>query len=199
MNFLAHAFLAGPDPEAVLGSLMGDFVKGPLRGRFPPALERALAQHRAVDSFTDAHPVVRASRARVAPPHRRFAGIVVDMYYDHFLARDWDAFADEPLAGFTARVYAVLHAHQARLPERLRRIAPSMARLDWLGSYRHVEAVHAALDRMGERLRRGDALLGAGEALLPRYAALRADFHAFFPELVRYARAYGGRAEQLGV
>ena len=191
MNFLAHAFLAEPHPEAVLGSLMGDFVKGPLTGRFSPELERALAQHRAVDSFTDAHPVVRASRARVAPPHRRFAGIVVDMYYDHFLARDWDALADEPLATFTARVYGVLLAHEARLPERLRRVAPSMVRLDWLGSYRQVESVHAALDRMGERLRRGNGLLGAGAAQMAQYSALEADFRVFFPELVRFARAHG--------
>ena len=188
MNFLAHLYLAERDPEAILGSLMGDFVKGPLAGRFPPVLGRALAQHRAVDTFTDAHPVVRASRARVAPPYRRFAGVVVDMYYDHFLARDWDAFADEPLATFTARVYAVLLAHEARLPDRLRRLAPSMARLDWLGSYRQVESVHAALDRMGERLKRGNALAGAGQALMTHYDAVEREFRAFFPELVRFVR-----------
>ena len=190
MNFLAHLFLADRETEALLGSLMGDFVKGPLMGRHPPVLERALAQHRAVDTFTDAHPIVRTSRARVAPPHRRFAGIVVDMYYDHYLARHWDEFADEPLAVFTARVYAVLLAEEARLPDRLRRIAPSMARRDWLGSYRYVESVHAALDRMGERLKRGNGLLGAGEALMPHYAALEADFRAFFPQLVRFARIH---------
>ena len=190
MNFLAHLFLADPQPEALLGSLMGDFVKGPLTGRHPPVLERALAQHRAVDTFTDAHPIVRTSRARVAPPHRRFAGIVVDMYYDHYLARHWDEFADEPLAVFTARVYAVLLAEEARLPDRLRRIAPSMARRDWLGSYRYVESVHAALDRMGERLKRGNGLLGAGEALMPHYTSLEADFRAFFPQLVRFVRLH---------
>jgi len=154
-------------------------------------LARALAQHRAVDRFTDTHPVVRSSRARVAPPHRRFAGILVDMYFDHFLARHWDDYADEPLDTFTARVYAALLAHEARLPERLRRIAPSMAQRDWLGSYRHVEVVHAALDRVGERLKRGNALLGAGAALMPHYAALEADFRVFFPELVRFARGHG--------
>ena len=196
MNFLAHLFLADTHPDALLGSLMGDFVKGPLVGRYPPALERALVQHRAVDTFTDAHPIVRTSRARVAPPYRRFAGIVVDMYYDHFLARRWGEFAIEPLADFTARVYAVLLAQEARLPERLRRIAPSMARRDWLGSYRAVESVHIALDRMGDRLKRGNALLGAGEALMPHYAALDADFRAFFPELVRFARRYDEPAKR---
>lgn len=188
MNFLAHLYLAGPEPEALLGSLMGDFVKGPLEDRYPPGLARALAQHRRVDTFTDAHPLVRASRARVAPPRRRFAGILVDMFYDHFLARHWDDYGTEPLERFTARVYALLREQEPLLPERLRQIAPRMARHDWLGSYRRVEAVQVALDNMGERLKRGNALRGAGAELSANYAAFGQDFRAFFPEVVRFAR-----------
>jgi acyl carrier protein phosphodiesterase len=188
MNFLAHLYLADRRPDALLGSLMGDFVKGPLAGRFSPELTRALSQHRKVDAFTDAHPTVRASRARVAPPRRRFAGLMVDVFYDHFLALHWEDYADQPLEAFAREVYALLRAREAMLPERLRRIAPLMAQFDWLGSYRRVEAVHVALDRMGERLKRGNALLGAGVELTANYAGLEADFRAFFPELVRFVR-----------
>jgi acyl carrier protein phosphodiesterase len=193
MNFLAHLYLAERQPDALLGSLMGDFVKGPLEGRFSPELTRALAQHRKVDAFTDAHPIVRASRGRVAPARRRFAGILVDVFYDHFLALHWEDYADEPLEAFTREVYSLLRTREAILPERLRLIAPLMAQLDWLGSYRRVEAVHVALDRMGERLKRGNALLGAGEELTANYAGLQADFRAFFPEVVRFAEDLGSR------
>ena len=193
MNFLAHLYLADRRPEALLGSLMGDFVKGPLAGRFPPELAQALAQHRRIDAFTDAHPIVRVSRARVAPARRRFAGIMVDVFYDHFLALHWEDYADEPLEAFTREVYALLRTRAAILPERLRQIAPHMAQLDWLGSYRRVEAVHEALDRMGERLKRGNALLGAGQELTANYAGLEADFRAFFPEVIRFAEDLGSR------
>jgi acyl carrier protein phosphodiesterase len=188
VNFLAHLYLAGPEPQALLGSLMGDFVKGPLAGRYPEPLTRALVLHRRIDSYTDAHPVVLGSRARISAPRRRYAGILVDMFYDHFLARDWAAWSPDPLDRFAARVYALLHEHIELLPERLRSIAPRMAQADWLGSYAQVEAIHEALDRMGERLRRGNALLGAAAELTGAYEALESDFNAFFPELVSFVQ-----------
>jgi acyl carrier protein phosphodiesterase len=189
MNYLAHLLLAGPEPEALLGALMGDFVKGPLGVQYPPAITRALVLHRKVDSFTDAHPVTAASRARISPERRRFAGIMVDLFYDHFLARDWAAHATEPLDTFTRRVYALLERHTPLLPDRLRLIAPRMAKYDWLGSYAEIESIHTALDRMSLRFKRENRLAGAGAELDANYAALEADFRGFFPDLVRFARA----------
>jgi acyl carrier protein phosphodiesterase len=189
VNFLAHAYLAGSSDHAIVGSLMGDFVKGPLRDRYGAEITHALALHRRIDTYTDSHHVVRQSRRRVSPPRRRFAGILVDMFYDHFLARHWDEYNDMPLERFAARVYAALREHHALLPERLQAIAPRMAATDWLASYRHVEAVGFALDRMGQRLKRGNALLRSSEELLANYDAFDADFHTFFPEVVRFARA----------
>jgi acyl carrier protein phosphodiesterase len=128
MNFLAHLYLADRRPDALLGSLMGDFVKGPLQGRFPPELTRALSQHRKVDAFTDAHPMVRVSRARMPPARRRFAGIMVDVFYDHFLALHWEDYADQPLEAFAHEVYALL---------RTRRCCPSAcggSRRSWRSS-----------------------------------------------------------------
>ncbi len=188
MNFLAHVYLAGGSDHAIVGSLMGDFVKGPLSGRYGTEITRALTLHRRIDAYTDAHHVVRESRHRVSPARRRFAGVLVDMFYDHFLARHWDEYNHVPLQRFTARIYAVLREHHALLPERLQDIAPGMAAADWLGSYRHVEAVGLALDRMGQRLKRGNALLCSAEELLAHYEAFDADFRAFFPDVVRFAR-----------
>jgi acyl carrier protein phosphodiesterase len=188
VNFLAHAYLAGSSGHAIVGALMGDFVKGPLRDRYGTEITRALALHRRIDTYTDSHHVVRQSRRRVSPTRRRFAGILVDMFYDHFLARHWDEYNNMPLERFTARVYSALREHHALLPERLQNIAPRMAATDWLGSYRNVEAVGFALDRMGQRLKRGNALLRSSEELLANYDAFAADFHTFFPEVMRFAR-----------
>jgi acyl carrier protein phosphodiesterase len=192
LNFLAHLSLAEPGPLGLLGSLMGDFVKGPLPGRHPAPLARALWLHRRVDSFTDAHPLVRASRDRIRPPYRRFAGIMIDVVYDHFLARDWARYSDEPLAGFTSRVYALLEAHGEILPARLRAIAPLMAGGDWLGSYAHIDAVEGTLERMGGRLKRGNALRGCGGELRREYAQLERDFHAFFPVAMAFCDSLQG-------
>jgi acyl carrier protein phosphodiesterase len=188
VNFLAHAYLAEGSDHAIVGSLMGDFVKGPLGGRYGAELTRALVLHRRIDTYTDAHDVVRQSRHRVSPARRRFAGVLVDVFYDHFLARNWDEYCDVPLERFTAHVYAVLREHHALLPERLQHIATRMAATDWLASYRHVEAVGSALDRMGGRLKRGNALLRSAEELLAQYDAFEADFRIFFPDVVRFAR-----------
>ena len=170
---------------------MGDFVKGPLDGRHGPALSAALALHRRIDSYTDAHPTVGASRARISPLRRRFAGILVDVFYDHFLARHLDDYSPVPLGQFTARVYWILSAHSNRLPERLSHIAPRMAQADWLASYRHLEAVGEALDRVAQRLKRGNPLLGSTDELVSNYAALEEDFRLFFPDVIRFASTEG--------
>jgi acyl carrier protein phosphodiesterase len=188
VNFLAHAYLADGSDESLVGSLMGDFVKGPLDGRHGPELTRALVLHRRVDSYTDFHPVVIGSRNRVSPARRRYAGILVDLFYDHFLARHWKDYSDRALEAFTAGVYAALRHNHALLPERLQLIAPRMAAMDWLASYREVNAIGLALDRMGERLKRGNAMLGSAAELTANYDAFETDFRVFFPDVVRFAR-----------
>jgi acyl carrier protein phosphodiesterase len=188
LNFLAHLYLSDGSDEGLLGSLMGDFVKGPLGDRYPPGITRGIVLHRRIDSFTDAHPVVLRSKARMSVERRRFAGIMVDMFYDHFLARYWDEFSAENLDRFARRAYAVLLREEALLPERLRTMAPFMAQGDWLGSYAEVEAIHTALDRMGRRLKGENRLLGSAAELERHYDALESDFREFLPEVRRYAR-----------
>ncbi|MEO8630742.1 MAG: ACP phosphodiesterase [Betaproteobacteria bacterium] len=187
MNLLAHALLSDGTTDGLLGSLMGDFVKGPLDERYRAAIRHGLVLHRRVDSFTDAHPVVAGSRARIIGARRRYAGILVDMFYDHFLARHWDDYSAEPLERFTTRVYAALLSHKHELPERLQQLAPNIASADWLGSYRDVAAIGIAVDRLGQRLTRGNALLGSVAELVSNYDAFRTDFRRFFPDVVLLA------------
>ena len=189
MNYLAHLYLSEPTEEAWLGSLLGDFVKGPLDGRYGEEITRAIALHRKIDSFTEAHPVVLQSKERVSAGRRRYAGIMIDMFYDHFLAKYWHEFQDEPLDEFSAKIYAILGQRHAMLPERLQQMAPHMAQWDWLGSYADVGSICTALNRMGQRLTRENGLLNSTDELVANYKQLEADFRAFLPEVLRFARS----------
>lgn len=195
MNFLAHAVLAGDAEADRVGGLMGDFVKGPLPAGLPPALASGVALHRAIDGFADRHPAFIASRARVSPARRRVGGVLVDLFYDHLLARDWDDYCPEPLDTYAARLYAALDAHAARLPEKAREIAGLMRRNDWLGSYRDVAAVGRVIDRMAVyRLSRANPLGGGIEEFIADPAGFEADFRAFLPDALAFAARW--RAER---
>ncbi|MDX5362914.1 MAG: ACP phosphodiesterase [Pseudazoarcus pumilus] len=190
MNFLAHAWLAGEAPADRLGGLMGDFVKGPLPGGLPPDVAEGVRLHRAIDSFADTHPAFRSACARVPAGRRRAAGILVDMFFDHFLARHWQHFSSQPLPRFTAEVYGLMRAHHPLLPPRLQRILPWMIEDDWLASYAEVDAVAWALDRMSQRLSRPGLLAGAGSVLREEYPALESDFLAFLPAARDFAEQH---------
>lgn len=197
MNYLAHLYLSEPYDEAWLGSLMGDFVKGPLDDRYGSEITRAIALHRKIDVFTDSHPVVLQSKARMSANRRRYAGIMVDMFYDHFLARHWTDFHEEPLAVFTKRVYRVLERYHAVLPERLQRVAPMMAQWDWLGSYAEIGSIYTALDRIGQRLKRENPMMNSADELVGNYAKIEADFRTFLPDVLGFARGPGTRPGSL--
>ncbi len=192
MNFLAHAWLAGDDSAHQLGGLMGDFVKGPLPAGLPADIAAGVALHRRIDVFADRHPAFRRSRKRISPARRRAAGILVDMFYDHFLARHWRAFHPQPLPDFTARMYALMDAHRPVLPSRLAGLLPSMREDDWLASYRSTETVAFALDRMARRLSRPELLLGGGAELDVHYTGLEGDFFAFADDAATFAAAQRG-------
>jgi len=183
MNFLAHALLAGPADADRIGGLMGDFVMGILPAGLPPDLASGVALHRAIDSFADRHPAFIASRARVSTLRRRVSGVLIDLFYDHLLARDWPRHASGTLDQFTTQLYAALADYTALLPERAHEVADLMRRNDWLGSYRHVEAVGLAIDRMSVyRLRRANPLAGGIEEFLADAQGFEADFQHFMPD-----------------
>ncbi|CAI8851060.1 acyl carrier protein phosphodiesterase [Pseudomonas donghuensis] len=188
MNYLAHLHLGGQQPEQLLGSLYGDFVKGPLQGRFPPTLEAAIRLHRQIDVYTDSHPLVLAALARFARERRRYAGIILDVFFDHCLALHWQDYAEQPLGQFTDRVYRVLAAEPA-LPGRLAQIAPYMAANDWLGSYREFAVLEPVFRGIARRLSRPEGLDGAVEEVAALYQPLLDDFRNFYPQLQRFARA----------
>jgi acyl carrier protein phosphodiesterase len=188
MNYLAHFYLAEQSSQGLVGSLLGDFVKGRLDNRYPETVRRGIALHRAIDSFTDAHPLHLDSRNRISKERRRYAGIIIDVCYDHFLCKHWSKYSDESLADFVARVYNVLGERPGDLPERLQRILPHMIADDWLASYAELENVGRAIDGIARRIPRRNPLAGALLEIESNYAALDGDFQRFFPALNREAR-----------
>lgn len=186
MNYLAHLHLGGDAPAQLLGSLYGDFVKGPLAGQWPADIEAAIRVHRRIDAFTDSHPLQAQARSRFPSAQRRYVGIVLDVFFDHCLARHWADFAHVPLPSFTDRVYRVLAA-EPRLPERLAQIAPRMAAQDWLGSYREFAVLEQVLAGIDRRLSRPGQLLGCLDALHQLYAPLSEDFLQFYPQVQAFA------------
>ncbi len=188
MNFLAHLFLGPAGPQQALGSLLGDFVKGPLASiELPDAVCHGIWLHRQIDSFTDSHGLIARSKDRVSPARRRYAGIMVDMFYDHLLARHWSHFSQQSLAEFTGQMYQAVESQQALLPERARRVLLRMAQEDWLSSYAELDNLHLALNNMARRLRPGNPLTGSASELERDYSGFEADFFQFMPHVIDFA------------
>jgi acyl carrier protein phosphodiesterase len=188
VNYLVHLFLAGDNPHYLVGHMLGDFVKPREIAAYPPEIRAGIRMHQRVDAFSESHPVFAASRRRFEPPYRRYAGILVDLAYDHLLARHWGDYSpDVSLAEFTQRAYAVLREHRAILPDRLQRMLPYMIEDDWLCSYRELENIGRALRGIAHRLRRENPLPTAMAALQAAYSGLESDFRLFFPDLVEFA------------
>jgi acyl carrier protein phosphodiesterase len=192
VNYLAHLLLAEPGEEARLGALLGDFMRGQQLADLAPAVQEGVRLHREVDRFTDAHPVFLRSKARLDPRVRRFAGVIVDVFYDHFLASRWEAWCEQPLSEFAADVYGMLERRLPELPPRMQYVVPFMIQQDWLTSYRETRHVERALRGMSRRVKRENPLAASAAELEAHYPALGGDFDEFFPQLVT-AHA-GGRA-----
>ncbi|WP_339100186.1 ACP phosphodiesterase [Pseudomonas atacamensis] len=193
MNYLAHLHLGGQQPQQLLGSLYGDFVKGAALEDFSIQAQEAIRLHRRIDAFTDSHPVVRKALERFSVTRRRYAGIALDMFFDHCLASNWEQYADQPLEGFTQKVYGLLEAEPA-LPERLAQIAPLMISEDWFGAYRDFSMIGHGLEVISRRLSQPDGLLHAYEELTSLYLPLSEDFKEFYPLLRQYAQSRLGEA-----
>jgi len=195
LNHLAHALLAAPDDDVILGSLIADF----LRGAVDPAMARGvrigIALHRSVDVYTDAHPEVVAARARFEPPYRRYAGILLDMWFDHLLARGWARYGDGSLHAFSQRVQALLAQRKAEVPQRMHSFVRYLHAHDLPERYREREAIADALHGLSTRLSRANPLAESLPVLETLAVPLEAHFAAFFPDLAAHASAERDRLD----
>jgi len=196
VNFLAHFHLAWPDEGMVAGGLEGDYYKGALRGQLPEAIERGVRLHRAIDAYTDEHPVVASLRRDFPVGLRRYAGILIDLSFDHFLSKYWEHYCDIPLGQFNARVYSALLAQEHALSDGSRRMLARMVEHDILGLYLDWETVPASAARIGQRFRRGNPLADVGRDLAPVRARLEGAFLEFYPELRAFSASHSDRLNQ---
>jgi acyl carrier protein phosphodiesterase len=188
LNYLAHLYLADDSDDSLIGNLLGDFVKGRPGRQYNADIVAGIIFHRKIDVYTDAHPMMRASRSRITPQMSRFSGIIIDVCYDHFLARHWQRFSDQDLTVFIQRAYQVLQTNRPILPVRLQRILPFMVSEDWLGRYIELKSVGTTLDRIARRLTRGAQFKGAIVEVEKNYRQIEGDFLSFFPDLIEFSK-----------
>ncbi len=184
MNHFAHLVLSQPTVESTVGNLLGDFARGLDQQKLSPAVLAGLQNHRAVDRFTDNHPLVRNMKRVFSPARRRFAGIALDIYFDHLLINHWDRFEKRSLEGLITGFYQRMTAGRDLMPaENMRQVTRRMIEHDWFGSYREIDSVAEALNRVAGRIRFANPFDNSIDDLLQHHNLIRDGFFKFYPQL----------------
>jgi acyl carrier protein phosphodiesterase len=183
MNWLAHIALSEPTPEFRIGNVLADLLQITEIRQLPEAFQAGIARHRAIDSFTDKHPVFRQSVARLDPHFRRYGFVVMDIFYDHFLSARWSEHYATPLREFVGQFHEDVETCRDAIPTTAYTILRRMRAADWLTSYGDLNGVRSTLDRMSLRLKRPFDLGSATDELQRNYMELEQDFAAFFPQI----------------
>lgn len=183
MNFLGHLYVSGEDPLVIVGNFMADGVKGRDLSGWPAKLQQGIRMHRHIDSFTDTHPLTLQGRERLREHCGHYAGVALDLFYDHVIASNWSAIHDETLENFAQRMYALLGAHSDVMPDRARHMLPYMVEHDWLNTYATLPGIGGALAGLAKRSGAGAQLAGAETVLEEHLSAYTEECLAFLPQL----------------
>ncbi len=189
MNFLAHIYLSFNDPQLALGNFMADSIRGRDYGHLPQRMQEGILLHRSIDTFTDTHPIPRKSSKRLHSGYSHYSRVIVDIYYDHFLAVHWNRYHPEPLSAFVSEFYALLQEQREWLPAEVRRLMPHMIRDNWLVSYAHLEGIGRVLEGMNRRTGNKSGMQHAIHDLQEHYESFENEFEAFFEELIIFSRS----------
>ncbi|MGS0536392.1 acyl carrier protein phosphodiesterase [Pseudoalteromonas sp. SaAl2] len=191
MNYLAHLYLAKPTADSHFGNLLGDFGGRKHIEQLPTTVVNALDNHYLVDKFTDAHPLVKEAKQYFSPGRKRFAGVAIDVLFDHFLIQHWHAFNTQPLCDFKQMSYGFLQQRISVMPGKMQRVVTSLTENDWFKEYETLDGVGLALDNIATRIRFSNTFTGAAEDITRHYTELDAIFLAFFPELIKHVNQRG--------
>ncbi|MEO8253742.1 MAG: acyl carrier protein phosphodiesterase [Flavobacterium sp.] len=186
MNFLAHIYLSGNNDFIKIGNFMADGIRGKQFETYPLAIQKGILLHRAIDTFTDAHPIFRESTKRLHERYHHYAGVIVDIFYDHFLAKNWNNYSDQTLEKYVASFYESLHENYTLLSERTQKMLPIMEQENWLLSYQSIEGIHQILTQMDRRTKNSSNMRFASEELHLYYGAFEKEFTLFFEEIKTY-------------
>ena len=190
MNYLAHLYFAQPNADSHFGNLLGDFGGKNHAKRLPIAVRQGLENHYLVDRFTDSHLAVKQAKRYFSPPRRRFAGIALDVLFDHFLIRHWSYFHETPLSQFKRNSYALLNENLAIMPSKMQLVVTRMTNNDWFKEYETVEGIGFALDNIAKRIRFTNKFSGSIEDINCNYQELEALFLDFFPKLIEHVKIH---------
>lgn len=188
MNFLAHIYLSGDNDLIKIGNFMADGIRGKHFESYPLEIQKGIILHRAIDTFTDAHPIFRESTKRLHQNYHHYSGVIVDVFYDHFLAKNWMKYSDENLEVFVELFYQSLHDNHTILSERTKGIMPYMIEHNWLVSYQTVEGINRILTQMDQRTKNESKMRFATNDLSEFYLEFENEFANFFEELILFSK-----------
>lgn len=183
MNFLAHIYLSGDNDLIKIGNFMADGIRGKQFENFPLDIQKGIILHRSIDTYTDAHPIFRKSTKRLHVKYHHYAGVIVDIFYDHFLAKNWTKYSEVSLIDFVERFYQSLHENHTMLTERTKRMMPYMIEHNWLVNYETLEGIGAILSQMDIRTKNQSKMRFAKTELWEFYPEFELEFTYFFEEL----------------
>lgn len=186
MNFLAHLYLSGDNEEVITGNFIADHVKGDSVMKYSVGIQSGIRLHREIDAFTDSHPVFLKTRERLNGNYRKYAGVVADMFYDHFLSAEWKSYSDESLEGFTDRMHSIIIKRFPILPDKSQRFIAYMKKFNWFTGYGTFEGLGRALNGMAIRTPFKSGMENAVQDLKAHYHLYREEFQQFFPEIIDY-------------
>lgn len=184
MNFLAHIYLSGSDPMLTIGNFIADHVKGKAIDLYPEEIQKGIILHRKIDFFTDHHPVVEKTKKLLRIRFKKYAPVVGDIFYDHFLAIGWDKYSNVTLEKFAVDFYKLINTHLSILPERTQKMVPFMISNNLLVSYSKIEGIESVLKGMAKRTSFVSGMENGGDELRKNYEIYKEHFDSFFPELV---------------
>lgn len=187
MNYLAHIYLSGDNDLVTIGNFIADGIKGKSYKKYPRDFQIGILLHRHIDTFTDAHEVVRQSTKRLHEKYGHYSGIIVDILYDHFLAKNWDNYSTKSLKSYVGNFYDSLETHYEILPLRIQKMMPYMITDNWLESYASIEGISRVLDGMNRRTKNRSGMDAAVNELEIFYLEFETEFSLFFKELILFS------------
>ncbi len=190
MNFLAHSYLSGDSESILVGNFIGDFVKGQGYRNYEFGIRKGIVLHREIDSYTDQHPLVLQSKVRLRPNYHHYSGVVVDLFYDHFLAKNWDLYSNQALSDFAQWVYRTVAQNQELLPDRVSGMLSYMTKGNWLLNYAEIRGIDRALTGMASRTRFRSNMENAAGDLEHHYQEFESEFLQFFPQIADHVRTW---------
>ena len=183
MNFLAHLYLSEQNTNILIGNFIADHIPGNQFSHFHPEIQQGIKLHRAIDTFTDSHPIVRQSKRRLHNRYKHYKGVIIDIFYDHYLAKNWERYSEIPLDVYVQSVYNLLEKESAILPEKTKHLLPYMIQFDWLYNYQFTEGIEQVLNGMNRRTKGISQMNLATKDLIEHDIEFEKDFQLFFEDL----------------